>query len=128
MLEQKLNILIVDDDASVGQVLKAGLEMHEFNVRYEARSTETIKVCLAFHPDLVLLDVEMPVKDGGQVAAELQSHPTLRRTPVIFLTALASKEEAVNVSRQIILSKANSIAELVARIRAVLRDKGLSSA
>jgi len=123
MTEQKLNILIVDDDASVGQVLKAGLERHGFTVRYEARSTDTIKACLEFHPALVLLDVDMPVKDGGLVAAELRSHPTLRRTPVIFLTALASKAEAANVSRDIILSKSNSMAELVTRIRAVLQPQ-----
>ena len=123
MTEQKLKILVVDDEASVGQVVKAGLERHGFTVKYEACSTDTVKICLEFHPDLVLLDVDMPVKDGGTVAAELQRHPTLGRTPVIFLTALASKAEAANVSCHIILSKADSIAELVARIRAVLQPQ-----
>jgi DNA-binding response OmpR family regulator len=125
MTEQKLKILAVDDETSIGQILKAGLEMHGFTVRYEARSTDTIKACLEFHPDLVLLDVDMPVKDGGQVASELQSHPTLRRTPVIFLTSLVSKEEAAkrNASSEIFLSKQIPIAELVARIRAVLQPQ-----
>jgi len=125
MTEQRQNILVVDDDASMGEVLKTGLEMHGFTVRYEARSTDAIKACLEFHPDLVLLDVEMPLKDGGQVAADLQNHPTLRRIPVIFRTALASKEEAANVSHEIILSKSNSLAELAARIRSVLQPKTL---
>ena len=120
MEENKLNILIVDDEASAGRVLKAGLEMHGFTVRYEIRSTGVLEACLEFHPDLVLLDVDMPGKDGGLVAAEMQCHPTLKRIPVIFLTALASKAEAENVSRQIIMSKSCSMAELVARIRAVL--------
>lgn len=52
-------------EASVGQVLKAGLAMHGFTVRYEARSTDTIQACLEFHPDLVFLDIDMPVKDAG---------------------------------------------------------------
>ena len=125
MTEQKLKILVVDDEAPIGQVLKAGLEMHGFTVRYEARSTDTIKACLEFHPDLVLLDVDMPVKDGGQVASELQSHPTLRRTPVIFLTSLVTKEETGkrNASSEILLSKQIPMAELVARIRAVLEPQ-----
>jgi CheY-like chemotaxis protein len=125
MVEQKPKILVVDDEASVGQVLKAGLEMNGFTVRYEARSTDTIKTCLEFHPDLVLLDVDMPVKDGGQVASDLQRHPTLRHTQVIFLTSLLTKEEAAkrNASHEIILSKTNSIAELVTSICTVLEQR-----
>jgi DNA-binding response OmpR family regulator len=125
MTEQKLKILVVDDETSIGQVLKAGLEMHGFTVRYEARSTDTIKACLEFHPDLVLLDIDMPVKDGGVVESELRSHPTLRRTPVIFLSSLVSKEETGkrNASSEIFLSKQIPIAELVARIRAVLQPQ-----
>ena len=125
MIEQKQRILVVDDEASMGQVLKAGLEMHGFTVRYEARSTETIKACLEFHPDLVLLDMDMPVKDGGDVAAELQCHATLSRTPVIFLSSLVTKEETGkrNASREIFLSKQIGMAELVARIRAVLQPE-----
>jgi DNA-binding response OmpR family regulator len=125
MTEQKLKILVVDDEASIGQILKAGLEMHGFTVRYEARSTDTIQACLEFHPDLVLLDVDMPVKDGGVVASELRSHPTLQRIPVIFLTSLVSKEETgnQNASRELLLSKQIPIAELVARIRAVLQPQ-----
>ena len=119
------HILVVDDEASIGQILKAGLEMHGFTVRYEARSTDTIQACLEFHPDLVLLDVDMPVKDGGVVASELRSHPTLQRIPVIFLTSLVKKEETArrNASGEIFLSKPIPIAELVARIRAVLQPQ-----
>jgi DNA-binding response OmpR family regulator len=67
----------------------------------------------------------MPVKDGGDVAFELRNHPTLGRTPVMFLTALANKEEAAkwNASGEILLSKQINLAELVARIRAVLQPQ-----
>ena len=125
MTGQKRKLLVVDDEEAIGQVLKAGLEMHGFTVRFEARSTDTIKACLEFHPDLVLLDVDMPVKDGGEVASELQSHPTLRRTPVVFLSSLVTKEETGkrNASREIFLSKQIPIADLVARIRAVLQPE-----
>ena len=120
MLVSKYKILIVDDELAIGQAVKAGLEIHGFTVRFEPFSIQTIQTCLEFQPDLVLLDVDMPVKDGGQVAAELQSHPTLRRTPVIFLTALTSKAK-VSVSGQILLAKPISIAALVTIIQMTLQ-------
>ena len=125
MTEQTTRILVVDDEASMGRLLKAGLEMHGFTVRFEARSTDAIKTCLEFHPDLVLLDVDMPVKDGGMAAAELKSHPTLGRTPVIFLTSLVRKEETAkpDASGEIFLSKPIPMAELVAKIRPVLQPR-----
>jgi DNA-binding response OmpR family regulator len=116
-------ILVVDDSLSIGQVLKSGLGKHGFDVRYETRSTDALTVCLDFRPDLILLDLDMPIKDGGQVASELQSHPTLRHIPVIFLTSLISKEESAkrNASGELLLSKPICIAELAARIIAVLQ-------
>ena len=125
MTAERTRILVVDDEEPICQVLKAGLEMHGFIVRYETRSTDTIKACLAFHPDLVLLDVDMPVKDGGSVAAELQGHPPLRHTPVVFLSALVTKAETGkrNASREVLLSKGIPIADLVARILAELQPR-----
>ena len=116
----KQKILIVDDETAIGQAVKAGLEIHGFTVRFEPCSIDAIKACLEFRPDLVVLDVDMPVKDGGQVAAELKDHPTLQRTPVIFLTALSSKAK-VSVTGQILLSKPISIASLVTIIRMTLQ-------
>ena len=116
----KTRILIVDDETAIGQAVKAGLEMHGFAVRYEPFSLDAMKACLEFQPDLVVLDVDMPVKDGGQVAAELKDHPTLSRTPVLFLTGLTSKAK-VSVTGQILLSKPISIASLVTIIRLTLQ-------
>ena len=47
-----------------------------------------------FKPDLVLLDVDMPGKDGGEVCREMQADSTLRGMPIIFFTSLVSREEA----------------------------------
>jgi DNA-binding response OmpR family regulator len=121
--EHQSRILVVDDEEPIGQILKAGLERHGFAVRYEARSTNAIKACLEFHPDLVLLDIDMPDKDGGEVAAELQADSTLRRIPVIFLSSLVVKEETGkrNASRELLLSKQLRVTELVTILRDVLR-------
>jgi len=123
MIARKLKILLVDDDASIGQVLKAGLQMHGFTVRYEARSIDSLTACIEFHPDLVLLDVDMPFMDGGQVATELRNHPALCHTPVVFLTSLVTQQEAAqrNASSETILSKQIPIADLATALRAALR-------
>ncbi len=47
-----------------------------------------------FRPEIVLLDVDMPVKSGGDIARELRGDAELFQTPIIFLTALVSKNEA----------------------------------
>ena len=122
MIARKPKILLVDDEVSIGQILKAGLQMHGFAVRYEARSNDALAACLEVPPDLVLLDVDMPVMDGGQVAAELRNHPTLCHTPVVFLTSLVTQQEAAkrNASGEIILSKQIPIAALVVALRAAL--------
>jgi DNA-binding response OmpR family regulator len=123
MTEHKRELLVVDDEASFGRVLKGGLEMHGFTVRYEARSIDTIQARLESHPDLILLDIGMPGKDGGHAASELRSHPTLRHTRVIFLSALVSNEETGkrNASREVLLFKPMPIAELVAKSGEVLQ-------
>ncbi len=124
MTDQNTKILVVDDEAAIGLVLQAGLELNGFEVMYEERSRNAIKSCLEFQPDLILLDVEMPFKDGGEVAADLESHPLLKHIPVMFLTSLVSKEEAgQNASGRTFLSKPIPLAELVARIRAVLQAR-----
>lgn len=122
MTDQSTKILVVDDEAAIGLVLQAGLELNGFEVMYEERSRDAIKSCLAFQPDLILLDVEMPFKDGSEVALELENHPLLKHIPVVFLTSLVSKAEAGrNASARTFLSKPIPLAELVARIRAVLQ-------
>lgn len=123
-VQKRHKILVVDDAISIGQVLKSGLAKHGFDVRYESRSTDAITACLDFQPDLIVLDVDMPVKDGGQVASEIQRHAPLRHIPVIFLTSLVSKEESAgrNASGEILLSKPISIADLAARIITVLQS------
>lgn len=69
---------------------KAGL----YETAIENLSYRALATARTFKPDLVLLDVDMPGKDGGDVARELKADPALKDVPVIFLTSLVSKHEA----------------------------------
>ncbi len=91
----KRKILIVDDEVGFTRLLKLNLESTgQFEVRIENSGSKGYSVAKEFQPDLIFLDVIMPDRDGGEVAAELSSDPKMQRTPIIFLTAVVSKEEA----------------------------------
>ena len=91
----KKRILVVDDEPDFTNLLKLTLESHGY---YEVREENDAEAARAaareFDPDLVVLDIMMPQLDGSEVAAALKQDPMTREVPVIFLTALVSKEDA----------------------------------
>lgn len=91
----KTRILVVDDEPNLSGLVRLILEKTKrFEVRVENRSALALFVAREFQPNLILLDVNMPGKDGGEVARELGADPTLRAVPILFLTSLVSTSEA----------------------------------
>jgi DNA-binding response OmpR family regulator len=91
----KSRILIVDDEPNLSGLVRLILEKtNRFEVRVENRSALALSAAREFHPDIVLLDVDMPGKDGGEVAREMQAEPAFRGMPILFLTSLISRTEA----------------------------------
>lgn len=87
-------ILVIDDEAGFTKLLKMNLEKSgEFEVRIENNSMKALAAAREFHPEVVLLDVVMPGMDGGDVAAQFQDDPMLKKVPIIMLTALVSPGE-----------------------------------
>jgi len=87
-------ILVVDDETSITRLLKLNLEQTgNYEVRAENSGARALAAALEFKPDLILLDVMMPDVDGGDVAASLRENPGLRKTPLVFLTAVVNKDE-----------------------------------
>lgn len=92
---QKKKVLLIDDEPDVTNLLKLYLEKSgPYEVREENRGEQALAAARAFNPDLILLDVMMPNVDGGQVAVQLKADEKLKDTPVIFLTAVVTKEQA----------------------------------
>jgi DNA-binding response OmpR family regulator len=91
----KTRILIVDDDPNISGIVRLHLEKAQrFDVSVENRSALALSSALSFRPDMVLLDVDMPGKDGGEVEREIRAEPTLRNLPIVFFTSLVSPAEA----------------------------------
>ena len=90
----KKRILIIDDEASFTRLLALNLGCTgKYTLRAENWAPHGLAAVREFHPDLILLDVMMPGMDGGRIAAELQANLSLKKIPLVFLTAAVKKEE-----------------------------------
>ena len=91
---EKKKIMLVDDEEGFTNLLKMNLEKTgRFEVAIENDAGKAIVSMRNFLPDLVLLDIVMPGKDGGDILAEMREDFLLGKTPVIMLTALVAREE-----------------------------------
>lgn len=98
---EKVKILIVDDDKDFVESTRTILESKPYEVVVAYEGEEGLKKAREEKPDLILLDVIMPVKDGFIAAEQLKKDPQLGKIPVIMLTAFSSKrqESSIPVSR-----------------------------
>ena len=123
-IKQKPCILIVDDNHDFTHSAKLALERTgRYSVWEENEPARAHQTAQRVKADLILLDIAMPETDGGEVAARIESDPTLHRTPVVFLTALVTKAEArsgLQIHGHPFLAKPISIPEFVAGIERYL--------
>ena len=91
----KTRILVVDDEPNLSDLVRLFLEKTKrFEVHTENRPGNVLAVAREFRPDMVLLDVDMPGQDGGEVARDIEADPLLRGMPILFFTSLISRVEA----------------------------------
>jgi CheY-like chemotaxis protein len=118
--EQHRRILIVDDDREGTGLIKILLEKTgQYLVLEENDAPRAHESARDFRPDLILLDMVMPKIDGRDIAAQIDTDPELQRTPIIFLTAVATSAEVkagVSFQGHPVLAKPINILELINRI------------
>ncbi len=114
-------ILIVEDDANIAQLLHLYLEKEGFETQIAANGGKGVELFRSFQPDLVLLDIMLPVMDGWSVLGKIRSES---KTPVIMLTAKGETDDKITGLEQgadDYIVKPFETKEVLARIRAVLR-------
>jgi DNA-binding response OmpR family regulator len=117
-------ILVVDDDERMVRLFRDILVLDGHQVLTAHGGADGAKLAVEHVPDLVLLDVMMPEKDGGMVAQELAENEKTNKIPVIFLTSIVTDKEVTGqgsmISGRLFLSKSISREALVRKVREVL--------
>lgn len=121
-MDSKIKILLAEDEPSLGQILKESLEMRNFHVLLCSNGEEVLMTYQKEQPQLLVLDVMMPLKDGFTVAKEIRAHDG--EIPILFLTAKSQVQDVVEgfeIGGNDYLKKPFSMEELIVRIKALLK-------
>lgn len=114
-------ILVVDDDKNLVDVLKYNLEKDNYQVVMALDGNRALELARSEKPDLIILDVMLPGLDGFEICRILRNDMTV---PILMLTAKADEVDRVvglKLGADDYVSKPFSLAELMARVRAMLR-------
>jgi DNA-binding response OmpR family regulator len=118
---QNRRILLVDDDRRVTKLVGWFLETRgRFQVLVENDSELALEKARAFRPDVIVLDVDMPRLDGGDVAIRLGADRDLAKVPIIFMSSLITAAEQGERGGHRYLSKPAPPADLLACIHSLL--------
>src|SRR4030067_1068094 len=121
-------ILIVDDDPDLVEAVTMSLESKNYDVAAAYGGIEGLEKAKSENPDLIVLDVMMPDKDGYVVCKEMKADPKLSKIPILLLTAVVSKIPTTRYTQRMgmeteaddYMDKPVEPAELVNRIEALL--------
>ena len=117
-------ILVVDDDREIVRLLRAYLEQSGYEVLAAHDGEAALHMLRREHPDLVLLDLMLPERDGLEVTRVVRTDASLAAMPIIMLTARVEDQDKIvglELGADDYVTKPFNPGEVVARIRAVLR-------
>ena len=124
----RTRVLVVEDEQDIAGLIRHTLERGgEFDVEVVASGDAALKSVAEQTPDLILLDLNLPVLGGLEVCRLLRARPNTARVPIIMLTARTSESDRVtglDAGADDYVTKPFSLRELAARVRAVLRRGG----
>jgi DNA-binding response OmpR family regulator len=121
-------ILVVEDEADIAELIKHALERSPgLDVTIVGAGDLALKAAAETVPDLVILDLNLPVVSGSEVCRLLRGRPETAQVPIIMLTARTAESDRVtglDLGADDYITKPFSLRELAARVRAVLRRRG----
>lgn len=116
-------VLVIDDEPQIRRFLDIGLRAEGYQVLQASSAAEGLALAATQSPDLVILDLGLPDRDGHEVLAELRQWSTV---PVLMLSVRSSESEkvrALDLGANDYVTKPFGIQELMARLRALLRQR-----
>jgi two-component system, OmpR family, KDP operon response regulator KdpE len=121
-------VLVVDDEPQIRRFLDIGLRAEGYDVLLAATGAEGLALAATREPDLVILDIGLPDREGHEVLSELRQWS---QVPVLMLSvrsAEAEKVRALDIGANDYMTKPFGIQELMARLRALLRSRAVLGA
>jgi two-component system, OmpR family, alkaline phosphatase synthesis response regulator PhoP len=122
LMDQKGKILIADDEPDIVEIISYNLKLEGYEIFTARDGDDALQKAKAHKPDLIILDVMMPYKNGMEVCKILRSQPQFNQTLIIFLTALSDEFSHVKglefgaddylskpVSPKVLVTKVNSL-------------------
>ena len=121
-----MKILVVEDEERIRKVIKSFLEKKGYNVKEACDGEEGLDIFYEWNPDLILLDVMMPKKDGYEVCRAVREE---KSTPILMLTAKTQEEDEIRgleIGADDYIRKPFSLRILELRVKNLLGDEILS--
>ena len=122
----RARVLVVDDEADIVSTVQYRLEFCEFEVITAANGKEGLEKAANEKPDLILLDISMPVMNGHKMLERLKNSPDLKDIPVIMLTAYSDAKDVAKAAELGIVdyvTKPFDFTELMGKISNALGNK-----
>ncbi len=116
-------ILLAEDNELVSEMTSERLKMHGFNVVAVGNGLEVLAYVRQQFPDLILLDMSMPVLDGWRTAQKLKDDPATRKIPIIAVTAhalIGDRQKALQSGCDVYVTKPVNFPDLLAKINGLL--------
>jgi two-component system alkaline phosphatase synthesis response regulator PhoP len=126
-MDNNYKILVVDDENDILEFIQYNLKKEGYDVHLAHNGQEAIDVSRKTKPDLILLDVMMPVMDGIEACKQIKANPDMDKTFIVFLTARAEEYSEIagfNAGADDYIAKPIKPRVLISRINAILRRKG----
>ena len=115
--------LVIEDDSNISELLRLYLEKDGFTVECAGDGGKGVALASSFAPDVILLDIMLPVKDGWQVCREVRA---FSKTPIVMLTAKGEtmdKVAGLEMGADDYVTKPFEVRELLARVGRMTRPR-----
>ena len=126
MLKGLPKILVVDDELDILELIRHTLSKEGFEVHVAANGVQAIDQTSKVHPEIILMDVMMPVMDGMEACRQLKENPDTKNIPVVFLTARSEEFAELagfEAGADDYIAKPIRPRVLLSRIKAILRRR-----
>jgi CheY-like chemotaxis protein len=119
----KRKVLIVDDDRLILEMLTFGLKRADMETQTANNGVEALQIAWDFQPDIIIMDIMMPMIDGMEAASILKNHPRTGKIPIIFISGKGTPPDSTRSLAEAYVQKPFRLEDLVSRIQVVLNER-----